>query len=95
MLVLFRDIDGVYSDNPKTNPNAKLIESVTSIPELRKSIKIGETNSFGTGGIETKLQAAEKVNEYGIQMLLTNGGKEKALMNLLEENAKGTLFIGE
>ena len=95
MLVLFSDIDGVYSDNPKTNPNAKLIESVTSIPELRKSIKIGETNSFGTGGIETKLQAAEKVNEYGIQMLLTNGGKEKALMNLLEENAKGTLFIGE
>ena len=95
MLVLFSDIDGVYSDNPKTNPNAKLVESVTSIPELRKSIKIGETNSFGTGGIETKLQAAEKVNEYGIQMLLTNGGKEKALMNLLEENAKGTLFIGE
>ena len=95
MLVLFSDIDGVYSDNPKTNPNAKLIESVTSIPELRKSIKIGETNSFGTGGIETKLQAAEKVNEYGIQMLLTNGGKEKALINLLEENAKGTLFIGK
>jgi glutamate 5-kinase len=95
MLVLFSDIDGVYSDNPKTNPNAKLVESVTSIPELRKSIKIGETNSFGTGGIETKLQAAEKVNEYGIQMLLTNGGKEKALMNLLEENAKGTLFIDE
>ena len=95
MLILFSDIDGVYSDNPKTNKDARLIESVTSIPELRKSIKIGETNSFGTGGIETKLQAAEKVNEYGIQMLLTNGGKEKALMNLLEENAKGTLFIGE
>ena len=95
MLILFSDIDGVYSDNPKTNKDARLIESVTSIPELRKSIKIGETNSFGTGGIETKLQAAEKVNEYGIQMLLSNGGKEKALMNLLEENAKGTLFIGE
>lgn len=92
MLVLFSDIDGVYSDNPKTNKDAKLIESVTSIPELRKSIKIGETNSFGTGGIETKLQAAEKVNEYGIQMLLTNGGKEKALTGLLEDGAKGTLF---
>ena len=92
MLILFSDIDGVYSDNPKTNKDAKLIESVTSIPELRKSIKIGETNSFGTGGIETKLQAAEKVNEYGIQMLLTNGGKEKALTGLLEDGAKGTLF---
>ena len=92
LLILFSDIDGVYSDNPKTNPKAKLVESVTSIPELRKSIKIGETNSFGTGGIETKLQAAEKVNEYGIQMLLTNGGKEKALTGLLEDGAKGTLF---
>ena len=92
MLLLFSDIDGVYSDNPKTNKDAKLIESVSSIPELRKTIKIGETNSFGTGGIETKLQAAEKVNEYGIQMLLANGGKEKALASLFEEEAKGTLF---
>lgn len=92
LLILFSDIDGVYSDNPKTNPNAKLIETVESIPELRKSIKIGETNAFGTGGMETKLQAAEKVTEYGIEMLLANGGKEKALTGLLEDNSKGTLF---
>lgn len=95
MLLLFSDIDGVYSDNPKTNPNAKLIESVENISELRKSIKIGETNAFGTGGIETKLQAAEKVNEYGIQMLLANGGKEKALARLFEDDAVATLFEAE
>ncbi len=95
MLILFSDIDGVYSDNPKTNPNAKLIESVTSIAELRKSIKIGETNDFGTGGMETKLQAAEKVNEYGIEMLLANGKKEKSLSSLLEDEATGTLFVTE
>lgn len=95
MLILFSDIDGVYSDNPKTNPNAKLIESVKNISELRKSIKIGETNAFGTGGIETKLQAAEKVNEYGIQMLLANGGKEKALSRLFEDDAVATLFEAE
>ena len=93
VLLLFSDIDGVYSDNPKTNPNAKLIETVESIPELRKSIKMGDTNAFGTGGMETKIQAAEKVTEYGIQMLLANGGKEKALLSLLDENSKGTLFI--
>lgn len=95
VLLLFSDIDGVYSDNPKTNPNAKLIETVESIPELRKSIKMGDTSSFGTGGMETKIQAAEKVNEYGIQMLLANGGKEKALLSLLDENSKGTLFVVE
>ena len=92
MLILFSDIDGVYSDNPKTNPNATLIESVSSISELRKSIKIGRTNSFGTGGIETKLQAAEKVNEYGIQMILANGSGSKPLENLYSGNAKATLF---
>ena len=95
VLLLFSDIDGVYSDNPKTNPNAKLIETVESIPELRKSIKMGDTNAFGTGGMETKIQAAEKVTEYGIQMLLANGGKEKALLSLLDENSKGTLFVAE
>ena len=95
LLILFSDIDGVYSDNPKTNPDAQLIEIVDSIPELRKSIKIGDTNAFGTGGMETKIQAAEKVTEYGIEMLLANGGKEKALTSLLDENSKGTLFSAE
>ena len=92
LLILFSDIDGVYSDNPKTNPQAKLIESVENIPELRKSIKIGDTNAFGTGGMETKIQAAEKVTEYGIEMLLANGGKENALTTLLQDGAVGTLF---
>ena len=93
MLILFSDIDGVYSDNPKTNPDAKLIETVESIPELRKSIKIGDTNAFGTGGMETKIQAAEKVTEYGIEMRLANGGRTNALASLFEAEAKGTLFI--
>ena len=95
LLILFSDIDGVYSDNPKTNPDAKLIEEVTSVPELRKEIKIGDTNAFGTGGMETKLQAAEKVTAYGIHMLLANGSKDQVLMKLVEGNAKDTIFLAE
>jgi len=95
MLVLFSDIDGIYTDNPKTNPDAKLIETVTSIPELRKSITIGETNAFGTGGIETKIQAAEKVTEYGIEMILANGGVENGLKKLADGSCTGTLFVVE
>ncbi|MGN0750752.1 MAG: glutamate 5-kinase, partial [Treponema sp.] len=83
-LVLFSDIDGIYTDNPKTNPNAELIEKVDSIEDLRKTITIGEANSFGTGGIETKLQAAQKVTEYGIEMILANGSRQNALTALLE-----------
>ena len=95
MLILFSDVDGIYSDNPKTNPDAKLIETVESIPELRKSVKIGGTNSFGTGGMETKIQAAEKVTEYGIELLLANGGKPRSLAALYEETAVGTLFTAK
>ncbi|MEE1166833.1 MAG: glutamate 5-kinase [Treponema sp.] len=93
MLILFSDIDGIYTDNPKTNKDAKLIETVESIPELRKTITIGETNAFGTGGIETKIQAAEKTTVYGIPMLLANGGRENILTDLVNGNAKGTLFL--
>lgn len=95
LLILFSDIDGVYTDNPKTNKNAKLIEVVTDIGKLRKEIKIGETNGFGTGGIETKLQAAEKVTDYGIPMILANGGKNDELEHLADGTAKGTLFTGD
>ena len=82
MLILFSDIDGIYTDNPKTNKDAKLIETVESIPELRKTITIGETNAFGTGG-----------TVYGIPMLLANGGRENILTDLVNGNAKGTLFL--
>lgn len=92
LLILFSDVDGIYTDNPKTNKDAKLIEKVDSILELRNSVTIGGTNAFGTGGMETKIQAAEKVTEYGIQMLLANGGKENSLLCLINDNAKGTLF---
>lgn len=95
LLILFSDIDGIYSDNPKTNKDAELIETVESIPELRKSITIGETNSFGTGGIETKIQAAEKTTVYGIPLLLANGSKENVLENLVNGTSNATLFLAE
>ena len=95
LLILFSDIDGIFTDNPKTNKDAKLIETVSSISELRKTITIGETNAFGTGGIETKIQAAEKTTVYGIPMLLVNGGHENILTELAAGNANGTLFLAE
>ena len=95
LLILFSDVDGIYTDNPKTNKDASLIESVKNIAELRKNIKIGSTNAFGTGGIETKIQAAEKTTVYGIPMLLANGSRENILDKLMDGSAKGTLFEAE
>ena len=56
---------------------------------------IGETNSFGTGGIETKIQAAEKVTKYGIEMILAKGAEDTALTKLYEGSSKATLFNAE
>ena len=95
LLILFSDIEGIFTDNPKTNPAAELIEEVDSIEELRKKITIGGTNAFGTGGIETKIQAAEKSTKYGIPMILADGGEEDILDKLAEGKARGTLFMAE
>lgn len=95
LLILFSDIDGIYTDNPKTNKDARLIETVENISQLRKSIKFGETNSFGTGGIETKIQAAEKTTVYGIPLLLANGSTKNILDNLITGASVGTLFLAK
>lgn len=95
LLILFSDIDGIYTDNPKTNSNAKLIEIVDNIENLKHTIKIGSTNSFGTGGIATKIEAAEKTTKCGIPMILANGGKENALTHLSDGSQKATVFLAD
>lgn len=92
-LILFSDIDGIYTDNPKTNPSAALIETVDSIAALRERVKVGGVNGFGTGGIGTKIEAAEKVCAYGIPMILANGGRDEALEGLASGKLCGTLFL--
>ena len=95
LLILFSDIDGVFDKNPKEFADAKLVEFVSNTADLRKNISFGATNAFGTGGIETKLEAAEKVTEYGIDMILANGSRENILQKLAEGSEKGTLFISK
>ncbi len=93
LLILLSDIDGIYDKSPKNFKDANLIEKVTDIDGILRNIEIGNTNSFGTGGIETKIEAARKVDEYKIPMILANGKKEDILFGLLEGTEKGTLFL--
>ena len=95
VLILFSDIDGVYDRSPKEDSGAKLIPVVEDIQDLRSKIKIGAANEFGTGGIETKIHAAEKTTVYGIPMILSSGKKENCLKALAEGTQPGTLFLGK
>jgi len=93
LLILFSDIDGLYNKNPKEDPNAALIEEVRDLVQARKSITIGAANDFGTGGIATKLDAAELAMSYGIPAILANGSKPRCLEALATGSQKGTVFI--
>lgn len=93
LLILFSDIDGVFDKDPRKYKDANLLEKIVDIDKELKNIEIGDMSSFGTGGIITKLEAARKVNSYGIPMILANGKKENFLLRLLQEDEKATLFI--
>jgi glutamate 5-kinase len=92
LLVLFSDIDGLYDKNPKDFPDARLVETVNDIDAVRKNVNIGEANSFGTGGIATKLDAAGLASSYGIPTILTNGRGPRCLEALAAGGQKGTVF---
>jgi glutamate 5-kinase len=93
LLILFSDIDGLYDRNPKEFPDAELLREVRDLAGIRKGISIGIANSFGTGGIATKLDAAERALGYGIPMILAHGGRHRALEALAAGTQAGTAFL--
>ncbi|HZK57300.1 MAG TPA: glutamate 5-kinase [Clostridia bacterium] len=94
LLILLSDIDGVYDKNPKCYEDAKLLEKIEDIDSMSGQIEIGECNTFGTGGIATKIEAAKIVNNYGIPMILANGKTENILMKLYNNETRATIFLG-
>ena len=93
MLVLMSDIDGLYDDNPKENPSARLIPYVSDVEEVKQFA--GESSSdVGTGGMITKINAARMVNAYGCDMAILNAGRENALRDFIDGQEVGTLFDG-
>jgi glutamate 5-kinase len=92
LLVLLSDIDGLYTADPHKDPDAALIQQVTEItPELR-AMAGGAGTWRGTGGMATKLSAAETAMEAGIDMVITNGAQMEALYDIVEGKSVGTRF---
>ena len=95
LLILFSDIDGLFTKNPKEFPDAELVREVRDISEIKKNIKAGSENNLGTGGIETKIAAAEKAVPYGISTIIANGSKKRALESLADGTLEATVFLAE
>lgn len=91
-LIICSDIDGLYNSNPNQNPDAKLITDVKVIDHRIKSMATGSTSGVGTGGMITKIEAAEKAISSGVDTYIVNGTNGATLNSLLHGNNPGTLF---
>ena len=94
LLILLSDVDGLYTDNPRENPNAEWIPEVNEITEEIKSLA-GRKSTRGRGGMATKLQAAEIAMKSGGIAVVANGLKPGTLRRILAGESEGTLFAGK
>ena len=94
-LVLLSDIDGLYTADPHKDPNAKLLSHICEITDEIRALGGGSAGSQGTGGMATKLRAAEICLNAGCCMVITNGKRPDCLYDILEGRCVGTTFSGE
>lgn len=91
-LVLLSDIDGLYTADPHTDPNASLIPVVCEIDEMLRSLAGDSGSTQGTGGMVTKLRAAEICFGCGCDMIITNGNRPESLYDIVDGKNVGTIF---
>ena len=91
-LVLLSDIDGLYTADPHKDPDAKLLSFVSEITDKIRALGGGSAGSQGTGGMATKLRAAEICLDAGCDMVITNGKRPDDLYAILEGRSVGTTF---
>lgn len=94
LLLLFSDIDGLYDDDPHKNKNASLMPIVYDIDAVR-CVAGGAGTSRGTGGMVTKLEAAQRATDAGIHMIITNGNNIDSIYDILDGKNVGTLFVSK
>ena len=92
LLILLSDIDGLYTADPHSDENARLIPEVRELTEEIMSLGGGAGSSLGTGGMETKLRAAKIATEAGCDMIIANGADPKILYDITEGESVGTRF---
>ncbi len=92
-LIILSDIDGLFDDNPNENPDARLIPVVRDITDDIRALCGGAGTSRGTGGMATKVNAAEIAAEAGIPTVIMNGSAPQDIYKLIDGHSVGTLFI--
>lgn len=93
LFINLSDVDGVYDEDPRLNPKAKRLSVIENIDGFLKA-KAGDTLRMGsTGGMLTKLEAAEKAQRYGVATIIANGRKKDILEKIFSGEDEGTLIL--
>jgi glutamate 5-kinase len=93
LLVLLTNVDGLYSDDPRTNPNAELLATVPHIDQSVTRLAATTTSTLGTGGMQSKLRAARLATAAGEAVIMANGSVDGILDRVLAGEPVGTLFL--
>ena len=94
ILVIFSDIDGFFDKDPRLYKDAKLIDRIEKIDDSLYELAGGAGSRRGTGGMRTKIQAADLATGQGISVIVTNGERPESLYDIVEGKKVGTLFKG-
>ncbi|MBQ9270107.1 MAG: glutamate 5-kinase [Oscillospiraceae bacterium] len=93
LLILLSDIDGLYTADPHKDPNAELVQVVPELTPEVWALADGKGSALASGGMATKLKAAEIATTNGCDMIITNGKKPAALYAILDGEQVGTRFL--
>jgi glutamate 5-kinase len=93
LLVILSDIDGLYTADPRTNPDAKFVPLVEKLTVEVERWAGGAQTTVGTGGMRSKIMTAKRVGAYGVPMVIVNGRKQGVLRLLFDGKDAGTLFV--
>ncbi len=93
LLILMSDIEGLYTDDPKKNPNARFIHTVVRIDENLEQMAKGASSDLGTGGMATKINAAKLATASGAEMVIANGENIYTINDIMAGKKVGTLFL--
>lgn len=95
LVILLSDIDGLYTADPHTHPDARLIPLVESItPDIAELVG-GAGSALGTGGMATKISAARRATAAGVDLIIANGAHAEVLYDIMDGKSVGTRFAGK
>lgn len=92
-VIILTDQEGLYTADPRFNSDAKLIPVVKSIDQSILALAAGSSTSFGTGGMTTKIEAAQIASRAGIRTIIASSSRPNILIDLAEGKQIGTLFL--